>query len=188
MPPNKNNWILFIHTVPCHHQTLMFFLSLFVPFPCSLCLCGCRGLRVQLVPVLAGIMEADQEKCWCFDQFFTATTDILQRQAVHLFSLQQTMAHCIYIHHYNTYVCRGLYGWPFFFLWLFLFIKKCSASSVSRWEVAFVTDNDVKPFCFLEFIQEICSSRTCRIMRCNMCNSFKVVMPVKSVLSCGLYL
>lgn len=79
-----------------------FFLSLFVPFPCSPCLCGCRGLRVQLVPVLAGIMEADQEKCWCFDQFFTATTDILQRQAVHLFSLQQAIAHCIYIHHYNT--------------------------------------------------------------------------------------
>lgn len=49
-------------------------------------------------------MEADQEKCWGFDQFFTATTDILQRQAVHLFSLQQAVAHCIYIHHYNTYV------------------------------------------------------------------------------------
>lgn len=123
MPPNKNNGILFIHTIPCHHQTLMFFLSLFVPFPCSLCLCGCRGLRVQLVPVLAGIMEADQEKCWCFDQFFTATTDILQRQAVHLFSLQQTMAHCIYIHHYNTYVCRGLYGWPFFFFGCFCLLK-----------------------------------------------------------------
>lgn len=59
---------------------------------------------MQLVPVLAGIMEADQEKCWGFDQFFTATTDILQRQPVHLFSLQQAVAHCIYIHHYNTYV------------------------------------------------------------------------------------
>lgn len=57
-----------------------------------------------LVPVLAGIMEADQEKCWGFDQFFTATTDILKRQPVHLFSLQQAMAHCIYIHHYDTYV------------------------------------------------------------------------------------
>uniref|UniRef100_A0A669E265 Inhibitor of nuclear factor kappa B kinase subunit epsilon n=1 Tax=Oreochromis niloticus TaxID=8128 RepID=A0A669E265_ORENI len=72
--------------------------SYHLPHSCQLS----QGLRVQLVPVLAGIMEADQEKCWCFDQFFTATTDILQRQAVHLFSLQQTMAHCIYIHHYNT--------------------------------------------------------------------------------------
>lgn len=69
-----------------------------LPHSCQLS----QGLTVQLVPVLAGILEADQERCWGFDQFFTATTDILQRQPVHLFSLQQAMAHCIYIHHYNT--------------------------------------------------------------------------------------
>uniref|UniRef100_H3CPA7 Inhibitor of nuclear factor kappa B kinase subunit epsilon n=1 Tax=Tetraodon nigroviridis TaxID=99883 RepID=H3CPA7_TETNG len=69
-----------------------------LPHSCQLS----QGLKAQLVPVLAGIMEADQEKCWGFDQFFTATTDILQRQPVHLFSLQQAMAHCIYIHHYDT--------------------------------------------------------------------------------------
>lgn len=68
----------------------------------SLSVSVCRGLMVQLVPVLAGILEADQERCWGFDQFFTATTDILQRQPVHLFSLQQAMAHCIYVHHHNT--------------------------------------------------------------------------------------
>ncbi|XP_067360446.1 inhibitor of nuclear factor kappa-B kinase subunit epsilon isoform X1 [Channa argus] len=61
-----------------------------------------QGLKVQLVPVLAGILEADQERCWGFDQFFTATTDILQRKPVYVFSLQQAMAYCIYIHHYNT--------------------------------------------------------------------------------------
>ncbi|XP_034537118.1 inhibitor of nuclear factor kappa-B kinase subunit epsilon [Notolabrus celidotus] len=61
-----------------------------------------QGLTMQLVPVLAGILEADQDRCWGFDQFFTATTDILQRQPVHLFSLQQAQEHCIYIHHYNT--------------------------------------------------------------------------------------
>ncbi|XP_077385443.1 inhibitor of nuclear factor kappa-B kinase subunit epsilon isoform X2 [Festucalex cinctus] len=61
-----------------------------------------QGLKVHLVPVLAGILEADQERCWGFDQFFTATTDILQRQPVHLFALQQAMAHCVYVHHYNT--------------------------------------------------------------------------------------
>ncbi|XP_030586149.1 inhibitor of nuclear factor kappa-B kinase subunit epsilon [Archocentrus centrarchus] len=72
--------------------------SYHLPHSCQLS----QGLRVQLVPVLAGIMEADQERCWGFDQFFTATTDILQRQPVHLFSLQQAVAHCIYIHHYNT--------------------------------------------------------------------------------------
>ncbi|XP_034726002.1 inhibitor of nuclear factor kappa-B kinase subunit epsilon isoform X1 [Etheostoma cragini] len=69
-----------------------------LPHSCQLS----QGLAVQLVPVLAGILEADQERCWGFDQFFKATTDILQRQPVHIFSLQQAMAHCIYIHHYNT--------------------------------------------------------------------------------------
>uniref|UniRef100_A0A8C9XLJ7 Inhibitor of nuclear factor kappa B kinase subunit epsilon n=1 Tax=Sander lucioperca TaxID=283035 RepID=A0A8C9XLJ7_SANLU len=69
-----------------------------LPHSCQLS----QGLAVQLVPVLAGILEADQERCWGFDQFFTATTDILQRQPVHIFSLQQAMAHCIYINHYNT--------------------------------------------------------------------------------------
>ncbi|XP_068450239.1 inhibitor of nuclear factor kappa-B kinase subunit epsilon [Clinocottus analis] len=72
--------------------------SYHLPHSCQLS----QGLAVQLVPILAGILEADQERCWGFDQFFTATTDILQRQPVHLFSLQQAMAHCIYIHHYNT--------------------------------------------------------------------------------------
>ncbi|XP_056293995.1 inhibitor of nuclear factor kappa-B kinase subunit epsilon [Pseudoliparis swirei] len=72
--------------------------SYHLPHSCQLS----QGLMVQLVPILAGILEADQERCWGFDQFFTATTDILQRQPVHLFSLQQAMAHCIYIHHHNT--------------------------------------------------------------------------------------
>ncbi|XP_029005740.1 inhibitor of nuclear factor kappa-B kinase subunit epsilon isoform X2 [Betta splendens] len=72
--------------------------SYHLPHSCQLS----QGLRVQLVPVLAGILEADQERCWGFDQFFTATTDVLQRYPVYLFSLHQAMAHCIYIHHYNT--------------------------------------------------------------------------------------
>ncbi|XP_037637196.1 inhibitor of nuclear factor kappa-B kinase subunit epsilon [Sebastes umbrosus] len=72
--------------------------SYHLPHSCQLS----QGLTVQLVPVLAGILEADQERCWGFDQFFKATTDTLQRQPVHLFSLQQAMAHCVYIHHYNT--------------------------------------------------------------------------------------
>ncbi|MED6277280.1 hypothetical protein CHARACLAT_011696 [Characodon lateralis] len=72
--------------------------SYHLPYSCQLS----QGLKVLLIPVLAGIMEADQGRCWGFDQFFTATTDILQRQPVYLFSLQQAMAHSIYVHHYNT--------------------------------------------------------------------------------------
>ncbi|KAJ4926728.1 hypothetical protein JOQ06_014475 [Pogonophryne albipinna] len=69
-----------------------------LPHSCQLS----QGLTAQLVPVLAGIVEADQDRCWGFEQFFKATTDILQCQPVHLFSLQQAMEHCIYIHHYST--------------------------------------------------------------------------------------
>ncbi|KAM4613183.1 inhibitor of nuclear factor kappa-B kinase subunit epsilon [Polymixia lowei] len=69
-----------------------------IPYNCQLS----QDLKAQLVPVLAGILEANQERCWSFDQFFTATTDILKREPVHLFSLLQASAHCIYIHHYST--------------------------------------------------------------------------------------
>uniref|UniRef100_A0A673KV17 Inhibitor of nuclear factor kappa-B kinase subunit epsilon-like n=1 Tax=Sinocyclocheilus rhinocerous TaxID=307959 RepID=A0A673KV17_9TELE len=61
-----------------------------------------EGLKTQLVPVLASILEANQEKCWGFVQFFAATTDILHCITVHIFSLQQATAHSIYIHFHNT--------------------------------------------------------------------------------------
>lgn len=61
-----------------------------------------EGLKTQMAPVLASILEADQEKCWGFVQFFAATTDILNRITVHIFSLQQATAHSIYIHFHNT--------------------------------------------------------------------------------------
>ncbi|XP_062451067.1 inhibitor of nuclear factor kappa-B kinase subunit epsilon isoform X2 [Rhea pennata] len=60
------------------------------------------GLKVQLIPILANILEADQEKCWGFDQFFAETSDILHRIVVDVFSLQQASLHRIYIHSHNT--------------------------------------------------------------------------------------
>ncbi|XP_062842259.1 inhibitor of nuclear factor kappa-B kinase subunit epsilon isoform X2 [Trichomycterus rosablanca] len=60
-----------------------------------------EGLKMHLVPVLANILEANQEKCWGFEQFFSATMGILQRVKVHVFSLQQATAHTIYIHFHN---------------------------------------------------------------------------------------
>ncbi|KAM6927185.1 inhibitor of nuclear factor kappa-B kinase subunit epsilon [Xenentodon cancila] len=72
--------------------------SYHLPHSCQLS----QGLRVLLVPVLAGLLEADQQRSWGFDQFFTATMDLMQRQLVHVFSLQQAMTHTIYIHRYNT--------------------------------------------------------------------------------------
>lgn len=61
-----------------------------------------RGLQSLLTPVLANILEADQEKCWGFDQFFAETSDILHRMVVYVFSLQQATLHHVYIHKYNT--------------------------------------------------------------------------------------
>uniref|UniRef100_A0A8C2E579 Inhibitor of nuclear factor kappa B kinase subunit epsilon n=1 Tax=Cyprinus carpio TaxID=7962 RepID=A0A8C2E579_CYPCA len=61
-----------------------------------------EGLKTRLVPVLASILEANQEKCWGFAQFFAATTDILHCITVHIFSLQQATAHSIYTPFHNT--------------------------------------------------------------------------------------
>uniref|UniRef100_A0A3B4DCS7 Protein kinase domain-containing protein n=1 Tax=Pygocentrus nattereri TaxID=42514 RepID=A0A3B4DCS7_PYGNA len=69
-----------------------------MPVSCSLS----RGLQSLLTPVLANILEADQEKCWGFDQFFAETSDILHRTVVYVFSLQQATLHHVYIHTYNT--------------------------------------------------------------------------------------
>ncbi|XP_077013722.1 inhibitor of nuclear factor kappa-B kinase subunit epsilon [Tamandua tetradactyla] len=69
-----------------------------LPITCRLSL----GLQSQLVPILANILEAEQAKCWGFDQFFAETSDILQRVVVHVFSLSQAVLHHVYIHAHNT--------------------------------------------------------------------------------------
>ncbi|NXU60602.1 TBK1 kinase, partial [Horornis vulcanius] len=63
---------------------------------------GEMPISLLLTPVLANILEADQEKCWGFDQFFAETSDILHRIIIHIFSLQQMTLHKVYIHNYNT--------------------------------------------------------------------------------------
>ncbi|XP_075065585.1 serine/threonine-protein kinase TBK1 [Mixophyes fleayi] len=68
-----------------------------LPLSCNLS----YGLQSLFTPVLANILEADQEKCWGFDQFFAVTNDIFHRIVVHIFSLQQMTLHKIYIHTYN---------------------------------------------------------------------------------------
>lgn len=77
--------------------------SSFTEFSVFVCVVSCfRGLQSLLTPVLANILEADQEKCWGFDQFFAETNDILHRTVVYVFSLQQATLHHVYIHEYNT--------------------------------------------------------------------------------------
>lgn len=69
-----------------------------LPITCRLSM----GLQNQLVPILANILEAEQAKCWGFDQFFAETSDILQRIVIHVFSLPQAVLHHVYIHAHNT--------------------------------------------------------------------------------------
>ncbi|MEE6480467.1 hypothetical protein FKM82_012582 [Ascaphus truei] len=68
-----------------------------LPITCGLSL----GLQTLFTPVLANILEADQEKCWGFEQFFAVTNDIFNRIVIHVFSLQQMTLHKIYIHTCN---------------------------------------------------------------------------------------
>uniref|UniRef100_A0AAX7V375 Protein kinase domain-containing protein n=1 Tax=Astatotilapia calliptera TaxID=8154 RepID=A0AAX7V375_ASTCA len=77
-----------------------------MPVSCSLS----KGLQSLLTPVLANILEADQEKCWGFDQFFAETNDILHRTVVYVFSLQQATLHHVYIHEYNTELMKEDYN------------------------------------------------------------------------------
>ncbi|KAG8447019.1 hypothetical protein GDO86_014460 [Hymenochirus boettgeri] len=67
-----------------------------LPITCNLSI----GLQSLFTPVLANILEADQEKCWGFEQFFAVTNDIFHRVVIHVFSVQQMTLHKIYI---NTY-------------------------------------------------------------------------------------
>ncbi|KAG8577977.1 hypothetical protein GDO81_010346 [Engystomops pustulosus] len=68
-----------------------------LPLSCNLSF----GLQSLFTPVLANILEADQEKCWGFEQFFAVTNDIFERIVIHVFSLQQMTLHKIYIHELN---------------------------------------------------------------------------------------
>ncbi|XP_072134794.1 inhibitor of nuclear factor kappa-B kinase subunit epsilon [Mobula birostris] len=69
-----------------------------LPITCRLSV----GLKLLLVPILANILEADQDKCWGFDQFFAETNDILHRTVIHIFSLPQATMQKVYVHSYNT--------------------------------------------------------------------------------------
>ncbi|XP_063811235.1 inhibitor of nuclear factor kappa-B kinase subunit epsilon [Pseudophryne corroboree] len=66
---------------------------------------NCRlseGLKTQLKSILPNILEADQDKCWGFDQFFAETNNMLERMAIQVFSLPHARMLKIYLHHYNS--------------------------------------------------------------------------------------
>ncbi|KAM4701716.1 inhibitor of nuclear factor kappa-B kinase subunit epsilon isoform 1-T4 [Discoglossus pictus] len=69
-----------------------------LPITCRLSV----GLKRQMESILPHILEADQEKCWGFDQFFAETNKILEKMVVHVFSLTHASTRKIYIHDYTT--------------------------------------------------------------------------------------
>ncbi|XP_053310397.1 inhibitor of nuclear factor kappa-B kinase subunit epsilon [Spea bombifrons] len=60
------------------------------------------ALKTHVESILPNILEADQEKCWGFDKFFSETNKILERMAIHVFSLPQANMHKIYVHPCDT--------------------------------------------------------------------------------------
>ncbi|CAH2220948.1 inhibitor of nuclear factor kappa-B kinase subunit epsilon [Pelobates cultripes] len=69
-----------------------------LPINCQLSV----GMKTQLEAILPNILEADQEKCWGFDNFFAETNKMLERINFHVFSLPQATMHRIYLHPYST--------------------------------------------------------------------------------------
>ena len=57
----------------------------------------CRGAKLLIVPVLAGLMECDPHKMWTFEKFFQSTHSILQKRVVHVFNLAAGSLLHIYI-------------------------------------------------------------------------------------------
>ena len=43
------------------------------------------GLKKHLTPILAGLLEVNQQKMWTFDKFFGEVTKLLDRKKIHIF-------------------------------------------------------------------------------------------------------
>lgn len=57
-----------------------------------------NGLKKFVTPLLAGLLEADPNRIWSFDKFFSEVTDMLSRKAIHVFHINKASLIKIYIH------------------------------------------------------------------------------------------
>lgn len=55
------------------------------------------GLKIHVVPLLAGLMEVDTRKRWTFDNFFTCVTNLLRRKKVHVFFVNRIQSLRVYV-------------------------------------------------------------------------------------------
>lgn len=68
---------------------------------------NCRlsaGLKRLVIPLLAGLMETENERVWSFDRFFSEVTNILSRKLLHIYHLNKGQRVRVYLHPEGTYV------------------------------------------------------------------------------------
>lgn len=61
------------------------------------------GLKKIIIPLLAGLLEADPKRIWTFDRFFAEVTNILSCKIIHVFHVNRVMSLKAYVHPDDTY-------------------------------------------------------------------------------------
>ncbi|EFN69034.1 Serine/threonine-protein kinase TBK1 [Camponotus floridanus] len=56
------------------------------------------GLKRIVTPLLAGLLEVDQQRIWSFDRFFSEVTDTLCRKPVHIFNVHRASLIKVFLH------------------------------------------------------------------------------------------
>ncbi|XP_050464029.1 serine/threonine-protein kinase TBK1 [Cataglyphis hispanica] len=56
------------------------------------------GLKKIVTPLLAGLLEVDQQRIWSFDRFFSEVTDTLCRKPIHIFNVHQASLIKVFLH------------------------------------------------------------------------------------------
>jgi len=56
-----------------------------------------QGLKKHLTPILAGLLEVNQQKMWTFDRFFGEVTKLLSRKKIHVFFINSLAPLRVYL-------------------------------------------------------------------------------------------
>ena len=56
-----------------------------------------QGLKKHLTPILAGLLEVNQQKMWTFEKFFQEVTKLLSRKKIHIYFMNNLSPHRVYL-------------------------------------------------------------------------------------------
>ena len=56
-----------------------------------------QGLKKHLTPILAGLLEVNQQKMWTFESFFQEVTKLLSRKKIHIYFMNNLAPHRVYL-------------------------------------------------------------------------------------------